>query len=87
MDSLEIYGVYHTLWRIEESFRVMKSYLDARPVFVQLPDSITGHFPICYLSILLMRLFQFKVLQDRVSSETVIHFIRSFRAVKAAPGK
>lgn len=87
MNSLEIYGVYHNLWRIEESFRVMKSYLDARPVFVQHPDSIAGHFLVCYLSILLMRLFQFKLLEDSVSSETVINFIRSFRAVKSSPRK
>ena len=29
----EIYRVYHNLWRIEESFRMMKSEVDARPVF------------------------------------------------------
>ena len=29
-----IYNTYHNLWRIEESFRIMKSDLDARPVFV-----------------------------------------------------
>ncbi len=87
MDAREIYGVYHNLWRIEESFKVMKSYLDARPVFVQHPDSIAGHFLICYLSILLLRLFQFKVLDNQVSSETIIHFIRNFRAVKCSPRK
>lgn len=87
MDAHEIYGVYHNLWRIEESFKVMKSYLDARPVFVQHPDSIAGHFLICYLSILLMRLFQFKILDNQVSSETIIHFIRHFRAVKCSPRK
>ena len=31
----EIYNIYHNLWRIEESFMVMKSDLDARPVFLQ----------------------------------------------------
>ena len=32
MKDVEIYDAYHNLWRIEESFRVMKSELDARPV-------------------------------------------------------
>ncbi len=87
MEAREIYAVYHNLWRIEESFKVMKSYLDARPVFVQHPDSIAGHFLICYLSILLLRLFQFKILNNQMSSETIIHFIRNFRAVKCSSRK
>lgn len=29
MKDVEIYDAYHNLWRIEESFRVMKSELDA----------------------------------------------------------
>ena len=35
MTSKEIYDTYHNLWRIEESFRAMKSQLDARPVYLQ----------------------------------------------------
>jgi len=35
MNDQDIYATYHNLWRIEESFRIMKSDLDARPVFVQ----------------------------------------------------
>ena len=44
--ALEIYGAYHGLWRIEESFRVMKTYLEARPVYLQKAESIYGHFTI-----------------------------------------
>ena len=35
MADKEIYTAYHNLWRIEESFRIMKSQLDARPVYLQ----------------------------------------------------
>ena len=35
MDPLQVYQTYHSLWKIEESFRITKSYLDARPVYVQ----------------------------------------------------
>ena len=35
MEPLQIYHTYHNLWKIEESFRITKSYLDARPVYVQ----------------------------------------------------
>ena len=36
MADKEIYTTYHNLWRIEESFRIMKSQLDARPVYLQI---------------------------------------------------
>ncbi|EGG91565.1 hypothetical protein HMPREF0491_02143, partial [Lachnospiraceae oral taxon 107 str. F0167] len=35
MDPLQVYKTYHSLWKIEESFRLTKSYLDARPVYLQ----------------------------------------------------
>nr|WP_195638735.1 transposase [Enterocloster bolteae] len=47
MEALEIYAAYHNLWRIEEFFRIMKSQLDARPVYMQKQETITGHFLIC----------------------------------------
>jgi transposase len=82
MKADEVYNIYHNLWRIEESFKVMKSYLDARPVFLQKTASIQGHFLICYLAILLIRLLQFKVLKNKYCTEKLINFIREFRIVK-----
>ena len=87
LSAQQILDVYRNLWRIEESFKVMKSYLDARPVFVQKENSIIGHFLICYLSILLMRLLQVHILKDQVSSETIIHFTRHFRVVHVSDRK
>lgn len=87
MSSAEIYSVYHNLWRIEESFRIMKSQLDARPVYLQKKDTITGHFLICYLSVLLMRIFQIYILEDKYSSEEIFDFIRDFRIVKVSDRK
>ena len=87
MSSADIYSVYHNLWRIEESFRIMKSQLDARPVYLQKQDTITGHFLICYLSVLLMRIFQIYTLADKYSSEEIFDFIRDFRIVKVSDRK
>ena len=87
MSSSEIYSVYHNLWRIEESFRIMKSQLDARPVYLQKQDTITGHFLICYLSVLLMRIFQIYALDDKYSSEEIFDFLRDFRIVKVSDRK
>ena len=82
MKAPEIYATYHNLWRIEESFKMMKSYLDARPVFLQKTDSICGHFLICYLSVLLIRILQFRVLENRYCTEKLIDFIKDFRVVE-----
>lgn len=82
MSDQDIYNTYHNLWRIEESFRIMKSDLDARPVFVQKENTIKGHFLICYLAILLERILQFKVLNNQYSSSQIIKFVRSFRVIK-----
>lgn len=87
MPAKDIYNAYHNLWRIEESFRIMKSELDARPVYLQKEDTITGHFLICYLSVLLTRLFQFKILKNRYSSEDLFEFIRGFRVAKISETK
>lgn len=82
MKDKDIYDTYHNLWRIEESFRVMKSELDARPVYLQKEDSIKGHFLICYVTVLLLRIFQFKVLKNQYSTSEICNFIREFRVVK-----
>lgn len=82
MSATEIYEAYHNLWRIEESFRIMKSELDARPVYLQKEDSIKGHFLICYLAVLLLRIFQFKVLEDHYCSQNIIDFIKSFQVIE-----
>ena len=82
MSDKDIYAAYHNLWRIEESFRIMKSQLDARPVYLQKEDTITGHFLICYLAVLLTRLLQFKELKNSYCSEDIFEFIHDFRVAK-----
>ncbi len=87
MADSEIYSAYHNLWRIEESFRIMKSQLDARPVYLQKEETVTGHFLICYLAVLLTRLLQFKVLGNAYSSEDIFDFMKQFKAVKISDRK
>ena len=51
----EIYKAYHGLWKIEESFRVMKSTMKTRPIFHWTPKRIKGHFVVCFMAFLLER--------------------------------
>ena len=87
MADKEIYNAYHNLWRIEESFRIMKSQLDARPVYLQKEDTIVGHFLICYLAVLLTRLLQFKILKNNCCSEVLFEFVHDFRVAKVSERK
>ena len=83
MEPLQVYQTYHSLWKIEESFRITKSYLDARPVYVQKKETIYGHFLICYLSLFLLRVLEIKVFKNGINTYDLIHFMRDFRVVRA----
>lgn len=87
MKADDMYNTYHNLRRIEESFKVMKTHLDARPVYLQNTASIHGHFLICYLAVLLIWLLQFKVLKNKYCTEKLINFIREFWIVKLEHNK
>lgn len=52
---------YHALWKIEESFRIMKSTLEVRPIFHWTEQRIKGHFVVCFLAFLLERTLEFKL--------------------------
>ena len=86
MDPLQVYNTYHSLWKIEESFRITKSYLDARPVYVQKKETIYGHFLICYLSLFLLRVLEIKCFKNEVNSYDLINFMRDFRIVDKGDG-
>lgn len=57
-DAHDVIDSYRGLSRIEESFRVLKSTLDARPIFVWTTPHIRAHFLICYIALMIMRLMQ-----------------------------
>lgn len=82
-DSVEhIYNVYKNLWRIEESFRILKTNLSARPIYVSKKESIYGHFLVCYTALFLMRIVEFKTLKDKVPANKLFEFVRKFEVVK-----
>ena len=58
MPDSEILHRYHQLWRIEQTFRVSKTDLQTRPVYVRTPAHIEAHFAICFLALLVTRLLE-----------------------------
>ena len=86
MTEQQIYSAYHNLWKIEESFRITKSFLEARPVYVQKKETIYGHFLVCYLSLFLLRILELKCFKGEISSFELIEFIRDFRIAELENG-
>lgn len=57
-DPCTIIRVNSWRWEIEECFRVEKSDLDMRPVYVRSPQRIMAHFFICFLALLILKIMQ-----------------------------
>jgi len=66
-----VINTYHELWRIEETFKVAKSDIESRPVFVSREDHIEAHFLICFVSLVIIRLLQ-KKLNNKFSTAKIL---------------
>ena len=78
LSSAEVYSKLRQLWRVEECFRVLKSNLEARPVYVWSTEHIKGHFLVCYLALVLERL-SLKMIREagiEVSANKLIDLMR-----------
>lgn len=64
MEPLEIIEKYHGLTQIEDQFRVMKSDLETRPVFVRTREHIEAHLMICTISLIIMRIIQKRIIDS-----------------------
>lgn len=68
-DAPKIREAYSGLWRIEESFRILKSDFQARPVFVSTQEHIRAHFMLCFVALLIVRMVQHAMGQHALSVE------------------
>ena len=85
-DAKDIYNAYHNLWRIEHSFRVMKTQLEARPAYVSTKETIFGHFLIVYVALVIMRLIELKIFNDEIPIEQLFDFIRDYKVTENYDG-
>lgn len=58
MDENEIIETYHNLVDIEDQFRVMKSTLETRPLYVRTDEHRIAHLTLCTIALILLRLIQ-----------------------------
>ena len=82
-DIGDILKINQRRWEIEESFRILKTELRARPVYLSLEDHIRAHFLTCFLSLLILR-----ILEQKLNEEyTVQDIIKTLKDMRLGPVK
>ena len=78
LSDLELRNIYRGLSKIEETFKITKSEIDARPVNVRLADHIDAHFLICFISLVIIRILQNEI-NNRYTIKKLLEKIRNFK--------
>lgn len=73
----EIRDIYKGLWKIEESFKITKSNLETRPVYVWTKEHIEAHFLTCFISLVMLRLIEYKT-NRKYSSSNIINSLKNY---------
>lgn len=64
LNTDEVLDAYHRLWKIEESFRILKTTLQTRPMFHWSEKRIRGHLVICFIAFLLQRMLELRLIEQ-----------------------
>lgn len=75
MPDHEVIENYKGLWKIEESFKITKTLLKSRPVYVKTDAHIEAHFLTCFLALLILRILEMK-LQGKHSTEKMVESLK-----------
>lgn len=77
LSDIEIRNIYRGLAKIENTFKVTKSNLESRPVYVWTPEHIEAHFLTCFISLVIIRLLENK-LENKYSTKKIIEALKNF---------
>lgn len=72
-----VIDIYRGLWKIEESFKITKTDLETRPVYLSREDHIQAHFLICFVSLVLLRVLEKRIGQKHPASSILESLRRS----------
>ena len=81
VSDTDIIDLYRGLWQIEDTFKITKSILKARPVYVHNEDSIEAHFLSCFVSLLILRLLEQKT-DYKIPIRTMVESLRKANLVE-----
>lgn len=85
LTPFDIIDNYRQLSVIEDSFRVTKTDLEGRPVYVWTDEHIKGHFLTCYISLTLYRLLQLET-KNQYSVAKLKEALSSASAIRLEKG-
>lgn len=77
LSDIEIRNIYRGLARIENTFKVTKSTLESRPVYVWTPEHIEVHFLTCFVSLVILRLLEEK-LARKFSPDKIVNSLKNY---------
>ena len=77
LSDIEIRNIYRGLARIENTFKVTKSTLASRPVYVWTPEHIEAHFLTCFVSLVILRLLEEK-LERKFSPNKIVNSLKNY---------
>ena len=80
MSDFELRKKYRGLSKIEESFKITKTTLETRPVYVWTKDHIEAHFLTCFVSLVILRLLEQKN-NNFCSINKIIENIKDFNCI------
>ena len=80
MDDVKLREVYRGLARIEETFKITKSELDTRPIYVTTNPHIEAHFTTCFTAIVLLRLLQNR-LDNKYPAHQILNSLKKYRCI------
>lgn len=67
----EIIRINKRRWEIEETFRILKSEMRTRPVFLQKDERIKAHFLTCFLALLIYRIMEKQIGESHTCGEII----------------
>ena len=79
LSDKEIRDIYKGLWKIEESFKITKSDLETRPVYVWTKEHIEAHFLTCFISLIILRLIEYKT-NRKYSTSSIIDSLKKYNS-------
>ena len=84
MSDRKMREIYRGLSRIEDTFKVSKSELEARPAYVWTNEHIRAHFTTCFTALVLIRILEAK-LGNKYPTGQILEAARKYSCVQIDP--
>lgn len=85
-DIYDVITVNKNRWMIEDGFRIMKTYLRSRPIYLSKDERIRSHFLICFISLVICRIIEKIIMNDKYTIENILTTIRDMTLTKFSTG-